>query len=347
VTGDGVPDLVAGEQDSTVLVYLSGGLAGGPLAVALPTEFLFAVAGAGDLDRDGVGDVVVGARIDPGGDSGGPVGVEPRRVLVLLGGGGTLQPAVVGDGVGEDGDWFGGAVAGVGDVTGDGVGDVLVTDYSSGNGATGGRAYLYHGELPLPDVPERTWAANDPLCYLGTEVVAAGDVTGDGCPDFAFASTSVPWVVGSGRVWVVYGWCDEEPLPPVAPDTADTGDPPVSTSEDTGGSPDTPADSGVGKGDPCACGGRGASGAWVAVVGLLAAAGRRSGRGLEDPSPASTPPAPCAGALRTSATVRPSDRSPSKLGPHAIHQGATSTHTPRVHGSSGRSSAVPSRTRTS
>ena len=97
------------------------------------------VAGAGDVNGDGYADVIVGAPTTRGGADagaayvyfGGP-GADDVADLTLLGA--------------AAGDYFGCAVAGAGDVNGDGYGDVIVGAYGNdAGGAAAGRAYVYFG----------------------------------------------------------------------------------------------------------------------------------------------------------------------------------------------------------
>ncbi|MFZ5476530.1 MAG: FG-GAP-like repeat-containing protein [Myxococcota bacterium] len=168
VNGDGFDDLVVGAPADSgssdgasvppaVYVFLgsASGVATTP-ATSLAGEavgdaFGAAVAGAGDLDRDGYADVVVGAP-GYGGDAG--------RAYVYVGSAtGTATSATVtltGD---TALDALGTAVAGAGDVDGDGYGEYVVG--SPGWSATTGRALLYRaeadpepgdtGEQPGPD----------------------------------------------------------------------------------------------------------------------------------------------------------------------------------------------------
>jgi hypothetical protein len=148
-------------------------------------SFGAAVAGAGDLDGDGHPDWAIGA---PGSNLGAPNG---GAVFVRYGGpaGAARGAETTLAGRTFDG-LFGSALAGVGDVNGDGHADLLVGAYEGvGDFRASGAAYLFYGgPRALGPAPDRSWkglAAGD---QFGSVLAALGDVDGDGFPDFAVAA---------------------------------------------------------------------------------------------------------------------------------------------------------------
>ena len=155
--GDGLTDIVVGaatdddggvDQGAIFVLFLNSDgtvkaeqkiseISGG-LAATLTTsdEFGIGVAGLGDIDGDSVNDIAVGAYLDDDGDtnkgavyilrlnSDGTVKAEQKISDVAGGLTGTL----------DNGDQFGSAVGGIGDVDGDGTPDVLVGAHHDGDG---------------------------------------------------------------------------------------------------------------------------------------------------------------------------------------------------------------------
>ena len=87
--------------------------------------------------------------------------------------------------VGEDTEWaeFGTAVALVGDVNGDGYGDIVIGAPRYRNPTETGKAYLYAGGPScLAFIPSWTYTGSS-LIHVGQSVAPAGDVNGDGYAD--------------------------------------------------------------------------------------------------------------------------------------------------------------------
>lgn len=137
-----------------------------------------AVDGIGDIDGDFVGDWIVGAPRETV-VSGTAVLPSARVVRVISGATGALIRQHAGqtdDGIGE-------AVAGVGDINGDGHGDALVGAFlQSGTG----RAYVISG---VNGATLRTHQSNTPnTAWFGRAVAWAGDANGDGVTDYTVAA---------------------------------------------------------------------------------------------------------------------------------------------------------------
>ena len=198
LNGDGYGDVVVGSYGAGDVLpgFGSGGAffayygSSGGLTSALKIsgtqagEYLgWDVGGAGDVNGDGYDDVIVGAlRYDNGqGDEG--------RAFVHYGSltGLTREAAWTGESD-QDLGWFGTAVAGAGDVNGDGYDDIIVG--SPGWSKTRrfqGAALVYYGS---PNGPGESWiyAGDEDIQLIGYDVGSAGDVNGDGYSDVIVGS---------------------------------------------------------------------------------------------------------------------------------------------------------------
>ncbi|HET6201685.1 MAG TPA: integrin alpha [Planctomycetota bacterium] len=194
VDQDGVPDFLvgipgadpAGNADAGEARVIS--VASGAAILILPggaagDYFGYSVAGAGDLDLDGVPDLVVGASQNGSGGPGLAKVFSGASGAVLLTRTGTLA-----------GDRFGASVAGAGDVNADGVADILVGAPRVWPGALPGYAKVYSGStgatLLLLNGP-------GPGDLHGFAVAGAGDVNGDGRADLLIGAPNGP---GSGGI---------------------------------------------------------------------------------------------------------------------------------------------------
>jgi hypothetical protein len=169
--GDGFADMVIGAPLRDGTATNSGSAYwyfGGPMLSSTSTplvlngfaaddNFGFSVSSAGDVNRDGYADVVVGAFLAGTLDNGSATlylgGVSPSS---------TPAATYTGETLPQSGDQFGIAVSGAGDVNRDGYDDVIAGAYHNDAccglaGGDAGRAYLFLGSSP----PTSRGAATD------------------------------------------------------------------------------------------------------------------------------------------------------------------------------------------
>lgn len=171
------------------------------------------IAGVGDVNGDGFDDILIGAiRNDGGGNSAG-------QAYLILGkaSGWTMDVNLsLSDASfqGEDeGDNVGHAVAGAGDVNGDGYDDMLINAlYDEEGGADAGQTYLIFGKpagwtmytnLSNADASFIGEAASD---HSGWSVAGAGDVNGDGFDDILIGAADNDYgSTKAGQSYIIFG----------------------------------------------------------------------------------------------------------------------------------------------
>jgi hypothetical protein len=202
VNGDGYADVIVGASLGAAMKGRAYVYYGGPMGPgASPTARLTgastgdalgsAVAWAGDVNGDGLGDVLVGAL---GAMSAG-------RAYLYLGpavGLGTPSITFAGE---TTGDLFGGAVASAGDVDGDGYADMLVGAPSfTGNQ---GKVYLFRGGITPVTTAARSFVGPAGTgTAFGRTVAWSGDVDGDGLDDFAVGAPFGSGDYGSVTIYI-------------------------------------------------------------------------------------------------------------------------------------------------
>ena len=196
VNADGFSDvLVVAPKGKQVSLFLGGaaGLAKTPAFVIEPPSptrtFGDAASAAGDVNHDGFGDVIIGAP-----------GIMEAYVYLGSKSGLAAKPAsTIKKTSKHEHSNFGAVVCGVGDVNGDGFGDVTV----SASGPN--ELYLFPGSAQgVSDAPLLKWFGGGDTQFP-SELVAPGDVDGDGLADIAYtdvqpgSNTHVPTLVRGSR----------------------------------------------------------------------------------------------------------------------------------------------------
>ncbi len=158
----------------------------------------FSVSGAGDVNGDGVADVIVGA---PGADPGGDIDAGESYVVFGKADGMPVELSDIAAGSGgfvingiDAYDNSGRSVSGAGDVNGDGLADVVIGAFGAAPGSNNaaGESYVVFGKADGTPVELSDVAAGsggfvmngiDMNDSSGISVSGAGDVTGDGLAD--------------------------------------------------------------------------------------------------------------------------------------------------------------------
>jgi hypothetical protein len=229
VNGDGLADVIVGshgapggrtyvvfgksDTEAIPLADVAQGIGGFAVDGEVPDSSGYSLSGAGDVNGDGLADVVVGGRL--------------ARAYVVLGKADTeaVLLADVVQGIGGfalDGEAHS-AVSEAGDVNGDGLDDVVIGAPSAEpNGVSSGRTYVVFGKastalVSLADVAQGMGgfvldgeAYND---ESGSSVSGAGDVNGDGLPDVVVGAPGAPQGADSGHTYVVFGKSDTQAIP--------------------------------------------------------------------------------------------------------------------------------------
>nr|WP_295923472.1 FG-GAP-like repeat-containing protein [uncultured Dyadobacter sp.] len=193
INGDGLGDLVIGAphyqngQQAEGAIFLYYGSPSGINTTASDTiesdlanaEFGKSVALAGDVNNNGFSDIIVGAPSYQNNQ------LREGAAFVYLGSASGLLPSPI---ILESDQPFaalGTAVAGAGDVNGDGYSDIIAgAPYYDDNENNEGAAFVYLGiAMGIKTVPVATLESNQAGALLGSSVASAGDYNGDGQSD--------------------------------------------------------------------------------------------------------------------------------------------------------------------
>jgi hypothetical protein len=157
-------------MDSTADVVMNGEM--------ISDRFGYSVSSAGDVNGDGFSDVIIGSINNDAG------GMDAGRAYVYFGDSNMDNIADwISTGEASE-DQFGSSVASVGDVNGDGFGDIIVGAYQNdAGGMDAGRAYVYFGAANMDSIADWTFTGEAEEDLFGLAVGAAGDVNGDGIAD--------------------------------------------------------------------------------------------------------------------------------------------------------------------
>ncbi len=209
--GDGYVDVIVGAPFNNAAAGRAYIYYGGPgvdatadVILSYPTfagdEFGWSVSTAGDVNGDGIADVIVGAREnDAGGSNAGRAYVYYGARYFFTG---IPDLTFTGEALG---DLFGSSVSTAGDVNGDGYADVIVGAWENGAGGTNaGRAYVYYGGPGADATADLTFTGAALQNEFGWSVSTAGDWNGDGYADVIVGAPRNQFGGGdAGRAYVL------------------------------------------------------------------------------------------------------------------------------------------------
>ncbi len=235
INGDGIADLVVGApgQGSTAgkTYVIFGSKAGWSSSISLSSlngvnGFVLngnntaeysgtSVSGAGDINGDGIADLVVGA---PGG-SFGPF-IAGKAYVIFGSKAGWSSPISASTLNGANGfvingeninDGCGGSVSGGGDINGDGIADLVVG--AGGADSSAGKTYIIFGSKAGWSSPISLSSLNGANGFVlngnntspgsGASVSGAGDINGDGIADLVVGAPGGG--SGVGKAYVIFG----------------------------------------------------------------------------------------------------------------------------------------------
>ena len=213
VNGDGYSDIVVGSsRNSKEAIYI---YKGSRTFETTPWKSFqgaedeaMVIANAGDFNGDGYQDILVGSP-DEKVNGNNYMG----RVYLYLGGAemnGDCDACFNGHFANEE---FGAAVAGLGDVNGDGFDDIIVgTEYNGSSGPDTAYVYVYFGGSEIDTTADIIFreAAGYAVNY-GTSVAYAGDLNNDGFNDIMVGAPDA----NAGEVYIYFGGEEIENSPDI------------------------------------------------------------------------------------------------------------------------------------
>ena len=180
------------------------------------------VSGAGDINGDGLDDIIIGARVANGSRGASYVvfGKTDGGIVELSEIGGSDNDGFVLNGANAN-DRSGNSVSGAGDVNGDGLDDIIIGAYQADgtDGNENGASYVVFGNSDggIVELGEIGGSDNDGFVinganardYSGFSVSGAGDINGDGLDDLIIgAHDADPNGITSGASYLVFGKTD-------------------------------------------------------------------------------------------------------------------------------------------
>jgi hypothetical protein len=201
VNADGYNDVIVGAygysgNTGRAYIYYGGynmdNIADVVISAPVSNSFGYSVSTAGDVNGDGLSDVIVSAHT---------YSSNKGRAYIYYGGlimdnspDKTLEGFATGG-------FFGFSLSGAGDINGDGYSEVVVGAYAIS--AFTGSAYLYYGGMNMDTISDLTFTGEAASNFFGQSVAGAGDVNGDGYSDLLIGASL--YSGSTGRAYIYYG----------------------------------------------------------------------------------------------------------------------------------------------
>jgi hypothetical protein len=217
VNGDGYDDVIVGASkydneltnEGAAYIYLgsSTGLDDTPSRTLEGNQaeslFGFSVGSAGDVNKDGYDDIIIGAPSYDNGEENEGAAFIYHGENTPYGVSATPDQTLDCD---QSTSWFGISVGTAGNVNGDDYDDVIVGAHTYTNGQSGeGAAFIYHGgSSGVSATPSRTLESNQANAQYGVSVGTAGDVNGDGYDDVIVGSATYDCVLNDEGLAFLY-----------------------------------------------------------------------------------------------------------------------------------------------
>ncbi|MBN1406467.1 MAG: FG-GAP repeat protein [Calditrichaceae bacterium] len=170
-------------------------------------HFGCAAASAGDVNKDGYDEVIIGAR------SSNLTGDNTGRAYLYYGGESMDNSAnVTFTGEAAD-DFFGHDVCSAGDVNNDGCDDIMVSAYrNDAAGSDAGRVYIYYGSESMDNTADVVLTGEEKDDYFGNCISSAGDMNNDNYDDVIIGADRNG---NGGSAYLFFGGSSMDSLPDV------------------------------------------------------------------------------------------------------------------------------------
>jgi hypothetical protein len=205
LNNDGFDDVVIGSSGINDNIYIYFG--GNPmdttpdLILDIGVVSFVALSTAGDFNKDGYDDVIVGNR-----DGNNGFGTAQ----IFLGGINMDNTADITLSGYELNSSFGSVVSSAGDINNDGFDDVVVgSPYF--NSSSIGKAYLYYGGTIMDSLPDLILQGENVNDYFGSSVSGAGDINKDSFDDIIIGASA--YDSSTGKAYIFLGGADMDSIP--------------------------------------------------------------------------------------------------------------------------------------